>query len=414
VIDEAANQPELARAAATSSTKDAATRGTNSYAKNLRVLHVSPSFYPATHLGGTITSGLGLCSALGKIPNLTLRVLTTNTNGPNSRLRLKIEEFPKRLPAGFDVYYCKTVIGADISASMLLMLWKLIGWADVVHLNAVYSPPTIPVLGISKIRRKPVVWSTRGSLQRWQGTTKRRTKSAWEHVCNSFCSPERVLIHATSEQERAESLARIPNASSFVIPNGVDFPNHGNGRPANGLDKLRLLYLGRLHPIKGIENLLQAVALTDRSVELAIYGDGESGYRESLESLAKQLKIGDRVTFYGQVDSEDLKNEIFLAADLVVAPSFSEAFCMVIAEALAHGVPVIASTGTPWQDVETFGCGLWVANDPPALAAAIEKASSLPLTEMGRRGRQWMKEDYSWSSVAERMAGKYRQAIAKH
>ncbi|MGH9929249.1 MAG: glycosyltransferase, partial [Pyrinomonadaceae bacterium] len=230
-------------AVSTSSAAQVKTRSMNSCEQGLRVLHVSPSFYPAKHLGGTITSGLGLCSALGKIPNLTLRVVTTNTNGPNSRLRLDIKEFPKRLPAGFDVYYCRTLIGADISASMLLMLWKLIDWADVVHLNAVYSPPTIPVLGISKIRRKPVIWSTRGSLQRWQGTTKRRTKSAWEQVCNSLCSPERVLIHATCEQERAESLARIPKAGSFVLPNGVDFPHHRNGRPGRQSDKLRLVYL---------------------------------------------------------------------------------------------------------------------------------------------------------------------------
>ncbi|MGH9933430.1 MAG: glycosyltransferase, partial [Pyrinomonadaceae bacterium] len=175
-----------------------------------------------------------------------------------------------------------------------------------------------------------------------------------------------------------------------------------------------LVYLGRLHPIKGIENLLHAVALTDRTVELSIFGDGESGYRESLEMLARQLKIEDRVTFCGQIDKDDLKDEIFFAADLVIAPSFSEAFCMVVAEALAHGVPVIASTGTPWKQVEALGCGLWVNNDPQTLAAAIEKAKSLPLAAMGERGRQWMKEEYSWSSVAYRMATKYWQAIANH
>ncbi|HEV7747317.1 MAG TPA: glycosyltransferase [Pyrinomonadaceae bacterium] len=378
----------------------------------LRVLHVSPSFYPATHLGGTITSGLGLCTALGKIPDLSLRVVTTDTNGPNGGERLNIKEFPKRLPGGFDVYYCRTLIEPDISASMLLMLWKLIDWADVVHLNAVYSPPTIPVLGISRLRKKPVVWSTRGSLQRWQGTTKRRLKSAWEQVCNLLCSPGRVFLHATSEQERTESLARIPRAAAFVLPNGVEVPeqSHSSGRQS---DRLSLLYLGRLHPIKGIENLLHAVALSDQSVHLSVFGDGDSAYRESLEALVRQLKIGDRVTFGGQIDQVDLKAEMFFAADIVVAPSFSEAFCMVVAEALAHGVPVIASTGTPWQEVSELGCGLWVDNDPATLAKAIEKARSLPLRAMGDRGRQLMKDKYSWSSVAELMAEKYRLAAAQ-
>jgi glycosyltransferase involved in cell wall biosynthesis len=388
------------------------TEGMNSQEKPLRVLHVSPSFYPATHLGGTITSGLGLCSALRKIPGLTLRVITTDTNGPNSRQRLKIEEFPKRWSAGFDVYYCKTLIGADISVSMFRMLWELIDWADVVHLNAVYSPPTIPVLAISKIREKPVIWSTRGGLQRWQGTTRRRIKSAWERVCNSLCSPDRVLLHSTSEQELKQSLSRIPKAGAFVLPNGVDVPSHSNGRSARRTDKLRLLYLGRLHPIKGIENLLEAVARADPSVELSVFGDGEGAYRESLESLVRQLKIGDRVTFGGQIDKDDLKDEIFFAADVVVAPSFSEAFCMVVAEALAHGVPVIASTGTPWQRLEEVGCGLWVSNDIQSLAEAIHRAVNMPLKEMGRRGREWMQQEYSWLVIAQRMADLYHELAA--
>jgi len=192
----------------------------------------------------------------------------------------------------------------------------------------------------------------------------------------------------------------------------VDVPDQSNHRPEGRSDQLRLLYLGRLHPIKGIENLLRAVALTDPSVQLSVFGDGESSYRESLEALVKQLKIGDRVTFGGQIEKDDLKTEMFLDADLVVAPSFSEAFCMVVAEALAHGVPVIASTGTPWEEISTLGCGLWVNNDPPALAAAIEKAKSLPLAAMGKRGRQLMKEKYSWSSVADRMAEQYRRTVA--
>ena len=86
---------------------------------------------------------------------------------------------------------------------------------------------------------------------------------------------------------------------------------------------------------------------------------------------------------------------------------------MVVAEALAHSVPVIASKGTPWQRVEKMGCGLWVGNDPNSLARAIRQMSAMPLREMGQRGRQWMQDEFSWDRVARDMAELYRNLIAR-
>jgi glycosyltransferase involved in cell wall biosynthesis len=80
---------------------------------------------------------------------------------------------------------------------------------------------------------------------------------------------------------------------------------------------------------------------------------------------------------------------------------------MVIAEALAHKVPVVASTGTPWERVEEVGCGLWVDNSPQTLADAIIRARGMDLEEMGRRGHAWMAREYSWTAVANHMRACY-------
>ena len=84
---------------------------------------------------------------------------------------------------------------------------------------------------------------------------------------------------------------------------------------------------------------------------------------------------------------------------------------MAIAEALAHEVPVIASKGTPWEGLNTNGCGLWVDNDPQSLAAAIRKIRTMPLTEMGKSGREWMQRDFSWHSVSNQMLEVYRECL---
>src|SRR5206468_5557475 len=109
-------------------------------------------------------------------------------------------------------------------------------------------------------------------------------------------SPERVMLHVTSEPERVESVERIKHARAVVIPNGIESPPaNGNQRPRteNGL---RLLYLGRLHPIKGIENLLQAMATMTNGVTLSVCGEGEADYQARLKSLASELDLNKCVT----------------------------------------------------------------------------------------------------------------------
>jgi glycosyltransferase involved in cell wall biosynthesis len=73
---------------------------------------------------------------------------------------------------------------------------------------------------------------------------------------------------------------------------------------------------------------------------------------------------------------------------------------------------VIASTGTPWKEVERVGCGLWISNDPASLADAISKINSMPLAEMGDRGRRWMAADFSWEKCASEMIALYKNLVA--
>ena len=93
-------------------------------------------------------------------------------------------------------------------------------------------------------------------------------------------------------------------------------------------------------------------------------------------------------------------------------PSHTENFGIVVAEALAHGVPVVASTGTPWAKVEDEQCGLWVDNDPRVIADAILSIATMDLEAMGSRGRTWMARDYSWNKIATEVGHIYRELIS--
>lgn len=204
----------------------------------------------------------------------------------------------------------------------------------------------------------------------------------------------------------------MPGINLAVIPNGILLPERVSRIEGDGV--LRLLYLGRLHPIKGIENLLNACRILNEKYEhawsLTIAGSGDPEYVKGLSERVAQLSLGGQVTLVGGVAGE-AKEELFRRADVLILPSFSENFGLVVAEALAHAVPVIASTGTPWAELEKRGCGLWVDNSPEGLAEAISRIRHKALPEMGTRGRAWMKGEFGWETIATKMFDTYRALV---
>lgn len=376
----------------------------------MKILHVVPSFYPAYVYGGPIQSVYQLCQSLVKLGS-EVRVLTTDTNGRDEVLDVeKTREI--ELVDGLYVRYCHRWICHSVSPTFLRLLPSYVRWADLVHLTAVYSFPTIPSLIVCKVMGKPVVWSPRGALQRWSGSTRLAVKSIWELLCRAV-APGRLLLDFTSEEEAEESLKRLPGYKAAIVPNGVEIPERLNNPGKSGV--LRMLCLGRLHPKKGLENLLLALKMLDGRLPVPwsciLAGSGEEEYGRLLRSRIEELGLGEQVRMVGEVTGE-AKQRLLENTDLVVVPSYTENFGLVVAEGLASGVPVIASRGTPWQKVEEVGCGLWVDNSPRDLAAAVEEISRRPLRDMGQRGREWMRRAFSWDQRAKTMAEIYKKVIA--
>jgi glycosyltransferase involved in cell wall biosynthesis len=342
-----------------------------------------------------------------------VRVLTTNANGRDQVLSLPADvETP--IQDHLTVRYCSRHWGESVSPGLLRNLHAYIRWADLVHLEAVYSFPTIPTLGIAGLLARPVVWSPRGALARWKGARHPWLKNVFDRLCR-ISGQGRFLFHCTSAQELAGSLARFPGAKGVVIPNGVDIPKLDGETSTSPV--LRLLYLGRLDPIKGVDNLLAACALLKsrpvRPWQLMVAGGGEAAYRAQLQSQIQRQGLERHVQMIGPV--EGLQKELaFASADVVIVPSHLENFCIVAAEAMAHAIPVVVSRGAPWPGVEDKGCGLWVANDPESLASGIERMARMPLEEMGKKGRAWMEADFAWSRIAGQIRALYQSLLRDH
>jgi glycosyltransferase involved in cell wall biosynthesis len=369
----------------------------------LKIAHIVPSFFPAHVYGGPIQSVYALCNALARL-GCEIRVLTTNANGLNALLPVDTTR-EHRMGDGISVRYCPRRMRHSVSPEMLRRLPEYVRWADVVHLTGVYNFPTFPTLVMSRRHRKPIVWSPRGALQRWTGSRRPAIKSLWEMIARGL-APEPLVLHVTSEQECRESLGKFPGVKAEVIPNGIEIPSTITHMEGSGA--FRLLFIGRLDPKKGIENLLEACARLDFPWTLTIAGGGEPAYLRSIADRIRVLGLEGKAVMAGEVLGE-AKERTFQNADVCVVPSFTENFAIVVAEALARALPVIASRGTPWQAMEQHSCGLWIDNCRESLAAAIAQLRSAPLREMGLRGRQWMQRDFSWETIAARMFSLYQE-----
>jgi glycosyltransferase involved in cell wall biosynthesis len=304
------------------------------------------------------------------------------------------------------------------SRHMLRGLAALAARADVVHVHSNWTFPVWWGCQTAISAGRPLVMSPHGCLD-----PVRLAHSAWKKRL-AGCFDQRYLrqadvIHATSEAERdwieqyAGGRPRIE-----VIPIGVDLP--ALRETANPAERTRtVLSLGRLHPLKGLDLLLDGWNRAIRALppaarwELVIAGPDEQGTQEMLERRARELGLAN-VTFSGPLYGAD-KHRALADADLFVLPSRSENFGIVVAEALAAGVPVITTKGTPWSEIES-SCGWWVDAAAEPLAHALSSAMRLSDAEraaMGARGRELVAAKYQWASVGQAMAELYASVQAQ-
>ena len=367
----------------------------------MRVLHIAPSFYPAAYWGGPIWSTKAICDGIAARGGFDLRVLTTDAAGPQVGQRITPE------PLGYPVRYARRIAGQSVAPALLAALPRAIGKADVVHLTGAYSAPTLPVFAICRMLDRPLVWSPRGALlatRDWQDAPKRRMKRAFVAALARI-APRGLTLHVTSDVEGRASMEAVPQARLAVIPNAVDLPQHYR-RPLPAKGGLRLLSLGRLHPKKGLERLIAAMGRLPAEVVLDIYGTGAPDYTARLQGLA--APFGGRIRFHGAV-SGDAKTRAFAGADIFVLPSHSENFGIVVAEALAHAVPVITTQATPWRGIAAKGCG-GIVSDSDDLAEVIAQLAAGDLDAMGQRGRAWMARDFGTEAMVAAFAGLYQAA----
>jgi glycosyltransferase involved in cell wall biosynthesis len=288
---------------------------------------------------------------------------------------------------------------------------------DLIHDNGLWWRHHQRLCQRARQLRIPRIVSSRGMLLPWCLRQRGWRKCVAWHVYQGRDLRRAAALHVTCAAEARAAAALLPQVRCALIPNGVDLPAGTAVPPVvppAAPERGVVLFLGRLCPVKGIDLLLQAWArLQPAGWQLRIAGPDEGGWRRRLEAQAQALGLQADVRFLGPVNAATREQEL-LAADLLVLPSRSESFAMVVAEALAHALPVLTTTATPWRQLAAIEAGWLCEPQLASLTFGLQRALGTPAAQrraMGRRGRDHVARQLSWRRTAEQFLDLYQSVL---
>lgn len=376
----------------------------------MKVLHVLSNLDPRS--GGPAEALRGLAAAQVR-QGLTVTVLATYSAGGGSTVAEGLRERGVRVQL---VGPCYPPLGWRCGLGHAVR--DAVGAAEVVHIHAVWEQVQHTAAVEARRAAKPYIIRPCGMLDPWslaQGHTKKRLYLAWRLRRDLARS---AALHFTTSIERDLTKPLGLSTPALVEPNGInpaefaDLPPRGMFRVSHAIpaDAPLVLYLGRLHPKKGLDILIPAFAKLTPQTHLAVAGPDPDGYGASFAAALPRLGIAGRVHFVGMVRGAE-KLAAYRDADLFVLPSRQENFGNTVVESLAVGTPVVVSDQVNlWPVVRSEQVGSVVPLEVEALAVELAAWLADPQRRVaaGERGRELVRREFDWSAIARRWAGHYR------
>lgn len=381
----------------------------------MKVLHVTPSYYPAIQFGGPVRSVHALNSELIRL-GVEVDVVTTNAGlvGRSDiflNKKTKVENVPVTyFPFwGYEHY--------NFSIPLLLYVFKQVKHYDVVHITAVWNFPVLATALSCIWHKKPYVLSPRGTL--YPETINHRS-GRFKKIYYKFIAGMPVkkanLLHFTSKDESERVMSSLNLKNKYItLYNGIPFPEI---TIQESITKgPYLLFIGRIDKKKGLDILIKAYSkfiVLFPEYTLIIAGPDNEGYLSKLKELCIENNVEKYVKFTGEVEGNQKWN-LYYHAKLFILSSYSENFGMTVGESMLLKCPVIISDQVGLSEaIEQQDAG-WVCktNTDSLLSKMIEAMQSESIRkEKAERAYVYAKEQFDIKSIASKFVSAYSTLLS--
>jgi glycosyltransferase involved in cell wall biosynthesis len=286
---------------------------------------------------------------------------------------------------------------------------------DLVHLHGIWGVAARATSAWVRRSGKPVVISPHGMIDPWAWNRSRTKKHISALIWEGRLLRSAALLHALNPDEAQAISDHRFGTPVRVIPNGVSLPEKLSDRlPEDG--RRSLLFIGRLHPKKGLEEMIVAWGLVQPAVRaawrLTIAGWDEIGLLGKLKSQTNALDLTGDISFIGPV-FDAAKDEAFRAASAFILPSYSEGLPMTVLEAWSYGLPALMTDACNLPKGFREGAAFRITTDPASMAVAMDAVllDETRLTAAGVRGRALAEKDHDWAAIGRAMTAAYREIV---
>ncbi len=374
--------------------------------RHLHCIHYIQSI--RAELGGVVQSVMTLCGILAERGHRITVITADPQDAPPEWLR-----GTAGLPHVVSIEVPKLKL-APLPKASVALIEGFLDQADLLHLHPLWDSVNLQFAKLANRRSIPYVVSMHGMLDGWAYSQQVLKKRLYMLALGKRYLRGAASIHCTAEGELEQVRPFVPKANFAVAPHYFDWelfqdlpgPELARKRfPVLANRKPKVLCLSRLHPVKGPDVLIRAVAQiisAGTEIDLILAGPDQVGFQAELENLAQSLGIRESVHFVGMVRGQE-KVSLYEACDLFALPTHQENFGMVLVEAMAAGLPLVTTPNVDiWPELKSAG-GKIIERTPEAFAAAISEllSNSTALTNLGQTARKSMFEWLDKDSVSQ-------------
>jgi len=384
----------------------------------VRILNINPGL--DIKRGGAVIGALRLAEVLAE-KGVDVSVFSPlekreDVDYAERHKNLNIEFFEKGLFSGFWTGY---------SPPLARILKKRIKEFDLIHIHEVWHYPHFAAYRAAMREKVPFIVTVHGELTPQMLSYKALRKNIYYHLIQKRILKNASALHAITSDEADTLFDITENKNIFCIPNGINAREFYNVRDEDIFTdefpetkgKKVILFLGRLHPVKGLDLLAGAFIEVIKKIPealLVIAGSGNEEYKKSITKILKSEDAIKNTLFTGMVQGP-MKRAILKRADIFVLPSYSEVLGISTLEAMISEVPVIVTKKCNFPEVEEASAGRVIDVNAQKLAETIIELLDDPekCLEMGKNGKKLVKKNYTLRVAADKMKRVYEKMIAK-